>query len=61
MLSDEHFMKQALVLARQAYDAGEVPVGAVVVLGNYDVPRFGSLFAIPVPAVARNDPGLVRL
>jgi tRNA(adenine34) deaminase len=31
---DEHFMRQALSLAREAYDAGEVPVGALVVLGQ---------------------------
>lgn len=31
MLDDIHFMKEALRLAREAYAAGEVPVGAVVV------------------------------
>jgi tRNA(adenine34) deaminase len=30
----EHFMRQALELARQAAAAGEVPVGAVVVMGD---------------------------
>lgn len=30
-MSDEHFMQLALKEARKAYDAGEVPVGAVVV------------------------------
>src|ERR1700733_205447 len=30
-LNDEYFMKEALRQARMAYDAGEVPVGAVVV------------------------------
>jgi len=29
--SDEHFMKQALVEAQKAYEADEVPVGAIVV------------------------------
>ena len=29
---DERFMKQALVLARQAFELGEIPVGAVLVL-----------------------------
>ena len=28
---DESFMREALALARRAWDAGEVPVGAVVV------------------------------
>jgi len=32
--SDEHFMKQALLLAKQAADEGEVPVGAIVVAEN---------------------------
>lgn len=31
MTLDEEFMKQALVLAQQAADEGEVPVGAIVV------------------------------
>ena len=33
------FMREALVLARQAADAGEVPVGAVVVAGGQIVGR----------------------
>jgi len=31
---DEFFMRHALACAQQAYDAGEVPVGAVVVHQN---------------------------
>jgi tRNA(adenine34) deaminase len=31
MAGDEHYMRQALALARQAAEAGEVPVGAVLV------------------------------
>jgi tRNA(adenine34) deaminase len=31
-MTDEHFMRQALELARRAQEEGEVPVGAVVVL-----------------------------
>lgn len=31
---DRHFMQQALALAQQASDAGEVPVGAVLVSGG---------------------------
>jgi tRNA(adenine34) deaminase len=33
-LNDEFFMKMALELARRAEQAGEVPVGAIVVLGD---------------------------
>lgn len=34
MMDDVFYMKRALELARAAYDAGEVPVGAVVVRGG---------------------------
>ena len=37
--SDTHFMKQALAEARQAYDAGEVPVGAVITCENQIIAR----------------------
>lgn len=32
--SDEHFMQQALKQAQQAFEADEVPVGAVLVINN---------------------------
>lgn len=35
--ADEHWMRQALGLARRAEQAGEVPVGAVLVLGGETV------------------------
>lgn len=38
-MNDSVFMKEALKLAREAADEGEVPVGAVVVLGNEIVGR----------------------
>ncbi len=38
-LDDTHFMKEALKQAREAYDAGEVPVGAVVVWDNKIIAR----------------------
>ena len=37
--SDEYFMKQALREARNAFDEGEVPVGAVVVCNNQIIAR----------------------
>ena len=37
--SDDHFMKQALKEAQKAYEAGEVPVGAVVVCRNQIIAR----------------------
>ena len=37
--SDEHFMQQALKEARFAFDEGEVPVGAVVVVNNKVISR----------------------
>ena len=36
---DELFMKEALVLAKEAFDDGEVPVGCVIVRGNEIVGR----------------------
>lgn len=37
--SDEYFMKQALIEAQKAYDANEVPVGAIVVVKNQIIAR----------------------
>ena len=39
MLSDEHFMKEALREAQKAYDRDEVPVGAVVVMDQRIIAR----------------------
>ncbi len=49
-MNDEFFMREALQLARQAWDAGEVPVGAVVVLDGVIV---GHGFNAPI---LRHDP-----
>ena len=38
-MDDEFYMRKALQLARQAWDAGEVPVGALVVLDDVIVGR----------------------
>ena len=38
-MTDEYYMLQALKEARKAYEAGEVPVGAVVVMGNKIIAR----------------------
>lgn len=37
--SDEHFMRQALLLAEQAFQEDEVPIGAVVVCNNRIIGR----------------------
>ena len=39
MFDDEYFMRQALRQAQMAYDAGEVPVGAVVVWDDKIISR----------------------
>jgi tRNA(adenine34) deaminase len=39
LLNDEYFMQQALREAQNAYDADEVPVGAVVVMNNKIISR----------------------
>jgi len=38
-LSHEHFMKQALLEAQKAFEADEVPVGAVIVCNNKIIAR----------------------
>jgi tRNA(adenine34) deaminase len=43
VFSDEHFMKEALKEAKKAFDADEVPVGAVVVVNNTIIARAHNL------------------
>jgi len=38
-MTDEHFMKMAMAEARKAFDAGEVPVGAVITVGEQVIAR----------------------
>ena len=38
-MDDEHFMRQALAQAQQAFEEDEVPVGAVVVINNRIISR----------------------
>ena len=38
-MTDEQFMQQALVEAQNAFDAAEVPVGAIVVINNRIIAR----------------------
>jgi tRNA(adenine34) deaminase len=38
-MTDEQYMQQALMEAQKAFDAGEVPVGALVVLNNKIIAR----------------------
>ena len=39
LYDDEHFMRQALREAQNAFDDGEVPVGAVIVINNKTIAR----------------------
>jgi len=43
MFDDQYFMKQALVEAQKAYDANEVPVGAVIVTNKTIIARAHNL------------------
>ncbi len=43
LFSDEYFMNEALKEARKAFDAGEVPVGAVIVCKDHIVARAHNL------------------
>jgi tRNA(adenine34) deaminase len=38
-MTDEQYMRQALKEAQKAFDAGEVPVGAIVVMNNQVIAR----------------------
>jgi tRNA(adenine34) deaminase len=38
-MTDEHFMRMALAEARKAFEAGEVPVGAVITVGDQVLSR----------------------
>lgn len=42
-LSDEYFMREALKEAKKAFDADEVPIGAVIVCGNKIIARAHNL------------------
>ena len=42
-LDDNYFMKQALIEAQKAYESGEVPVGAVVVVDQKIIARAHNL------------------
>lgn len=48
MTGHERFMQAALGLAREAASAGEVPVGAVVVLGGIDGEMIGRGYNCPI-------------
>src|SRR3989337_4133361 len=50
---DIFFMRRAIDLAREAKNANEVPVGAVVVVGDYDKKIVGEGFNCKV---AKSDP-----
>ncbi|MDR0385273.1 MAG: nucleoside deaminase [Prevotellaceae bacterium] len=39
MYSDEYFMREAIIEAEKAFDAGEIPVGAIVVWKNRIIGR----------------------
>lgn len=39
MFDDEYFMKQALRQAKEAFDAGEIPIGAIVTWGDKIISR----------------------
>lgn len=41
--NDEYFMRQAMLEAKKAYELGEIPVGAVVVVNNQVIARTHNL------------------
>jgi tRNA(adenine34) deaminase len=55
VFSDEHFMKEALKEARKAFDADEVPVGAVIVCNNQIIARAHNLTEMLVDVTAHAE------
>lgn len=43
IFTDEYFMKRALAEANEAYEKGEIPIGAVIVAGNRIIARSHNL------------------
>lgn len=43
VVTDEYFMREALVEAQKAFERGEIPVGAVIVLDNQIIARAHNL------------------
>lgn len=55
VFSDEHFMKEALKEAQKAFDADEVPVGAVIVCNNQIIARAHNLTEMLVDVTAHAE------
>jgi tRNA(adenine34) deaminase len=43
IFTDEYFMKKALIEAKSAFDKGEIPVGAIIVIDNKIIARSHNL------------------
>lgn len=55
LVSDEYFMREALRLARKAYDAEEVPIGAVIVREGRIIARAWNQVEILTDATAHAE------
>ncbi len=55
MLDDEYFMRQALQEAHQAFDKGEVPVGAVIVSNQRIIARAHNLTEVLTDVTAHAE------
>jgi tRNA(adenine34) deaminase len=55
MLDDEYFMRQALQEAHQAFDKGEVPVGAVIVSNQRIIARAHNLTEVLTDVTANAE------
>jgi tRNA(adenine34) deaminase len=55
IFTDEYFMKKALQEAQMAFDKGEVPVGAIVVVNNIVIARSHNLTELLVDVTAHAE------
>jgi tRNA(adenine34) deaminase len=55
IFTDEYFMKKALQEAQMAFDKGEVPVGAIIVVNNIVIARSHNLTELLVDVTAHAE------
>ena len=55
IFTDEYFMKKALQEARMAYDKGEIPVGALIVIDNKIIARSHNLTEMLIDVTAHAE------
>ena len=55
IFTDEYFMKKALIEAQSAFDKGEIPVGAIIVIDNKIIARSHNLTELLIDVTAHAE------